>query len=76
MAAGRLPTPGTQYGPCDDSACGHRDCEATRNDAHALCRLCLAEIGYEVRMYADPENPKALVHADCLEGWADSQRPQ
>lgn len=45
----------------------HVDCAALRGQAASLCRLCSTAIGFEVRMYADPENPRALVHALCLE---------
>ena len=72
MAASRLPAPGTPYGPCLDPQCGHADCALTRRDAARRCRLCERPIGYETRVYRDPDQPPAhdpqqLVHAACLE---------
>ena len=45
----------------------HTDCASLRQQAASLCRLCSKPISYETRMYVDPENAKALVHAICLE---------
>jgi hypothetical protein len=64
MAAGTLPSPGTEYGPCADS-CQHRDCALTRSEAATGCKLCGEAIGYETRYYND--NEYGLVHARCLE---------
>lgn len=72
MAAGTLPAPGTEYGPCEPKnsgrgmqlTCGHVDCEATRRQAAAACRLCGAPIGYDRRYFVDDHEP---VHASCLE---------
>lgn len=72
MAAGRLPEPGTQFGPCADP-CAHIDCGVTRADAAQDCPLCHKPIGYEVRFYMDeesrqrPDGHRMLVHARCLE---------
>lgn len=66
MAAGRLPAPGTPFGPCTDP-CQHIDCAATRRDAASLCRICTREIGYETRFYAEYTSTRQLVHAACLE---------
>lgn len=65
MAAGRLPAPGTEFGPCLEP-CQHNDCAATRADAAAICRFCSKEIGYDRRFYIDSDT-RSLVHADCLE---------
>ena len=63
MAAGMLPTPGTEYGPCKDH-CNHRDCAETRRMAAAICRLCSRPIGYSRRFYREEHD---FVHAACLE---------
>lgn len=49
----------------------HTDCEKLRADAVNPCRICSKPIGFEVRMYVDPENERALVHALCLERTVD-----
>lgn len=67
MAAGRLPKPGTEFGPCLDEKCGHIDCNSTRKQAKTECDICGKPIGYETRMYQNPDNPSGVVHADCLE---------
>lgn len=64
MAAGRLPKPGTEFGPCEPE-CGHIDCKQTREMAQAVCHYCEKPIGYETRFYVDVD--KKLVHAICLE---------
>ena len=64
MAAGTLPAPGTEYGPCVGD-CSHRDCAKTRKDAASVCPLCEEPIGYETPYYVDDD--KSLVHARCLE---------
>lgn len=80
MAAGKLPEPGSEYGPCTDP-CEHLDCAETRRMAETVCELCGKPIGYGARLYdrttpaqrADnrPKHPSertwALVHADCVE---------
>lgn len=45
----------------------HVDCEVIRGQAASLCRLCSKPIGFDTRMYVDPENERAFVHALCLE---------
>lgn len=53
MAAGTLPKPGTEYGPCADE-CKHRDCAVTREMASAKCDVCGESIGYGTRLYQRP----------------------
>jgi hypothetical protein len=65
MAAGRLPKPGTEHGPCP-SPCKHTDCEQTRDMAALLCRVCEEPIGYDRRFYIEPDT-KRYVHALCVE---------
>lgn len=70
MAAGSLPAPGTEYGPCVE-ACEHRDCAATRRMLEAPCRICGEPIGHERRFYDETDRDTApaqlvLVHAVCL----------
>lgn len=64
MAAGRLPKPGTQYGPCL-VACQHLDCKATREMADTRCFYCGEAIGYEQSFYQQSKNE--LFHSACLE---------
>lgn len=61
MAAGTLPAPGTEYGPCADT-CEHSDCAQTREMAGTTCRLCPEAIGYETAFFREDEG---LVHAVC-----------
>lgn len=79
MAAGALPKPGTQYGPCT-TPCEHRDCAATRTQAASTCRLCEKPIGYDVDMYRDTWldglNDHRFVHARCLDAEIDAERGQ
>jgi hypothetical protein len=65
MAAGRLPAPGTQYGPCVPT-CEHTDCACTRRMAETQCALCDDVIGYDRRFY-DGRDKAGLVHASCAE---------
>lgn len=58
-----LPMPGTEYGPCA-TACRHRDCEATRQQARQKCELCGLELGYEIPLASDTEGK--LAHLDCV----------
>jgi len=79
MAAGTLPKPGSNYGPCWDAVlgdvCRHPDCAETRVMAAQVCRLCKERIGYERRYYVDPDSEgksvqeRELVHAACLEDY-------
>ena len=62
MAAGRIPAPGTEYGPCADD-CAHRDCAATRRQAAAACRICGEPIGYERAYFVGDDG---AVHASCM----------
>ncbi len=66
MAAGILPSPGTELGPCKD-ACEHRDCATTREMAGSVCHWCAKEIGYDVRFYQMDSASKKYVHASCEE---------
>lgn len=70
MAAGILPRPGTQYGPCEQP-CDHVDCRATRQDAASICVYCRREIGFGTRFY---RTDLTLVHAACAENAAERQR--
>lgn len=77
MAAGMLPKPGTQYGPCEAVkgangivlSCGHADCQASRIMAASICSLCGRPIGYETRYYRNGE--RGYDHAACREDAAD-----
>lgn len=70
MAAGKIPAPGSEYGPCADP-CQHIDCAQTRAMAATVCRFCGQPIGYDTRLY-DVEHQ--LVHADCYERSVDQER--
>jgi hypothetical protein len=72
MAAGILPVPGTEYGPCDTD-CKHEDCAVTREMAVSLCTICEKVIGYGNRFYAETRHPLRLQHADCLEATYDKE---
>lgn len=63
MAAGRLPAPGTDLGPCAEP-CQHVDCAETRRMAESACEDCGKPIGYDVRFY---NTGPGLIHASCLE---------
>jgi hypothetical protein len=74
MAAGTLPKPGTEYGPCDPD-CAHRDCAETRRMATENCGICQKPIGYDVRFYDEHgRDERNLVHAACLEDEAERER--
>jgi hypothetical protein len=75
MAAGVIPAPGTEYGPCA-TPCAHRDCGRSRKDAALPCRICKEPIGYSTRYYQenDDANGYALVHAACAEDEAERGR--
>lgn len=85
MAAGRLPKPGTQYGPCR-AKCLHLDCETTRAEAASSCAICGKTIGYETPFYQRDSTegatklrnasgkPYELVHAECAEIEAEKSR--
>lgn len=69
MAAGTLPAPGTEFGPCDP-VCSHTDCAETRREAETSCYLCHEPIGYERRFYRDRHISTGAwryAHAACLE---------
>lgn len=65
MAAGTLPAPGSEHGPCI-KPCEHRDCVASRATASATCSWCDEPIGWDTRFYAG-DNPGEYVHALCEE---------
>lgn len=75
MAAAILSPPGSDYGPCERE-CGHRDCQATRELAAEVCRICKITIGYETRFYREQNHPEGgkLVHGLCLENEIDVER--
>lgn len=82
MAAATLPAPGTEYGPCDDEDCGHRDCTTTRWHRDSVCHWCGDPIGYETRYYRTDAFPTmrdsagrrfSLVHARCEEEAAERE---
>lgn len=76
MAAGTLPLPGTEFGPCADD-CAHRDCAETRAMAATTCWRCEQPIGYDRAFYRmNPGSEAAagesyLVHAGCEEAAAE-----
>lgn len=65
MAAGVLPNPGTELGPCV-GRCRHKDCAQTRRDAVTPCRFCAVPVGYEHSFYRSRLTGE-LAHAACLE---------
>jgi hypothetical protein len=62
MAFSRLPSPGTDYGPCAPE-CSHVDCAETRRQAAQLCPRCLNPIGYENNFMRDSSG--RLMHDAC-----------
>lgn len=68
MAAGILPTPGTEHGPCE-GGCEHTDCARTREWAAIACAHCQEPIGYGIRFYRTDTRDGApvLAHATCEE---------
>jgi hypothetical protein len=66
MAAGYLPEPGSEWGPCVDP-CSHSDCALTRADAQRSCRICAESIGYDRGYYREGNRDTGwiLVHAVC-----------
>jgi len=73
MAAGRLPFPGTKYGPCS-TPCNHKDCKETERMSEQVCKYCSKPIGYEVRFYQMED--KNLVHAVCYEEALEKEKAQ
>ena len=75
MAAGRLPFPGTEYGPCS-TPCEHKDCKATEQMSEMKCSYCEKPIGYETRFYQTSNHgePMKLVHATCHEEAIEKER--
>ena len=62
MAYGRLPEPGTEFGPCEGE-CNHTDCNKTREMAETECGICSEKIGYETNFQKDRNGN--LVHHIC-----------
>jgi hypothetical protein len=68
MAWSILRPPGHAHGPCLNEACGHVDCEGTREDAARVCPLCGKPIGYDRQITSDHAATPAhrtLVHWVC-----------
>lgn len=77
MAAGRLPQPGSKFGPCADEKCGHTDCNQTREMAMSRCQYCGKVIGYDRRFYIMPTKTAGqaqLAHALCHEEAVEKER--
>ncbi len=72
MASVALAKPGTEFGPCVDLACGHSDCESSRNTAKEVCHLCNDVIGYD-RLYYQNEFGDCE-HATCAERLINAER--
>jgi hypothetical protein len=79
MGAGRIPRPGTKYGPCSPVVssnsyggppaliyCKHLDCQRSREDAAALCAFCDKAIGYETPFYSGGEDVRHFHGRDAL----------
>lgn len=67
MAAGMLPKPGSQHGPCVEP-CKHTDCALTRQMAATPCGICGDAITYDRPFYDERDGAaRGLVHAMCLE---------
>lgn len=66
MAAGRLPRPGTEVGPCEGD-CDHLDCVETMRMAAQPCPYCSKPIGFQTRFYQLGTADQRLVHASCHE---------
>lgn len=62
MAAGSLPKPGTEFGPCMEP-CVHEDCALTRKMAESECYECKKPIGYDRRFFDHRE--RGLCHESC-----------
>jgi hypothetical protein len=71
MAAGRLPLPGSKFGPCLDG-CDHIDCNHTRTMAETICSYCEQAIGYDRGFYMLDE--KKIVHSSCHEDAIEKER--
>ena len=74
MAYGRLPKPGTEYGPCEDEQCGHSQCEQSRQMAAAICPRCGEPIEYERNFCRSGDNDSELWHWVCAIEEADERR--
>lgn len=67
MAAGILPAPGTEVGPCVKK-CRHIDCQETRERAASRCLYCRKPVGFDVLVY---QHGDYTVHARCHEEAAE-----
>lgn len=74
MAPGILHPIGSEYGPCLDTNCDHKDCQQTRKMADVLCSYCTKRIGYERGFYMIEDN--ILVHSSCLENRIDEEKKE
>ena len=72
MAAGRLPEPGTEHGPCAE-ICKHLDCAESKRQAESACRICEKPIGYERGFYQE-NNWTVFVHSSCAHTEAEKGR--
>lgn len=82
MAAGRLPEPGSEYGPCEHD-CEHLDCAETMRQAASICWRCEKPIGFQRRYYRMQDGTEAgavgesyLVHAGCEEAAIEAEHRQ
>lgn len=77
MAAGQIPAPGTQWGPCAEP-CQHTDCAASRRTAESLCVVCKLPIRYATAFYdvTDRGSGKDFAHAVCFEEQLEAERQQ
>jgi len=67
MGWAKLPSPGTEHGPCR-GPCEHKDCAETRGMADALCVYCGETIGFDAPFYhvrASGKKPEGYAHARC-----------
>jgi len=64
MASEMLSEPGSEYGPCLDENCGHRDCILTRQMSESICPEYGRRIGYDERFY---RSENGYVQALCIE---------
>ncbi len=70
VAFGLIPLPGSKFGPCS-VPCVHRDCEASREAAEAVCPGCRKQIGYEKKFTTDEGG--AAWHLPCYVAAIDQE---
>ncbi len=75
MAAGTLPQIGTEYGPCSDEACGHRDCAQGRVDLERDCEHCGEPISLRLYYVDRREAGGIWVHATCEDAAVNPDTP-